>query len=77
MLQKIKLVTLLLTLAALVVFGLLNRAPTKIDFLFTKTSLSTTLLVFLTAACGFLAGSLTTGLLLHKRAKRAKKSEGE
>ncbi|QEG41104.1 lipopolysaccharide assembly protein LapA domain-containing protein [Roseimaritima ulvae] len=75
MLQKIKLVLLLTILAALVVFALLNRAPTDLDFLFVKTSLSTTLLVFLTAACGFLAGSLTTGLWLHKRAK--KKSEKE
>ncbi len=72
MLQKIKLILLLLLLAFLVVFGLLNNDPTDIDLLFTRLSLSTTLLVFLTAAIGFLAGALTAGLLLHKRSKHAK-----
>ncbi|WP_153556342.1 lipopolysaccharide assembly protein LapA domain-containing protein [Roseimaritima sediminicola] len=72
MLQKIKLVLVLLILVLLVLFGLLNRDPTSVDLVFVSFTLSTTLLVFVTAACGFLAGSLTTGLWLHKRARRAK-----
>ncbi len=72
MLHKLKIVFLLLLLVVLIVFGLLNRDPTEIDLLFTRASLSTTLLVFLTAAIGFALGCLTTVLWMHRRTKRAK-----
>ncbi|QDS93289.1 hypothetical protein FF011L_20510 [Roseimaritima multifibrata] len=75
MLHKIKIVLLLILLASILIFGLLNKEPTEIDLAFTKVEISTTLLVFGTAAVGFISGSLMTGMWLHRRAKRARAIE--
>ncbi len=77
MLHKIKIVLLLILLASILVFGLLNNEPTEIKLAFTKLEISTTLLVFGTATVGFVSGSLMTGMWLHRRAKRARALEAE
>lgn len=72
MLHKIKIALLIFTIVALVILGLLNRKQTAVDLVFTRLDVPTTLLVFLSALLGFLAGVLAPVLWKHRRSLKAK-----
>ncbi|MFO7785235.1 MAG: LapA family protein [Thermodesulfobacteriota bacterium] len=67
--RTFKLVSLLVLVIALVVIVLQNRAPWQVHFLWLTGHMPGILLLFLTAAAGFVAGVIAT-LLLQRGSKK-------
>lgn len=67
--KSIKLALLLVLIVALAALVLQNQAPWQVRFLWLTGEVPAVILLFLTAAAGFVAG-LTVALLVKRSAKR-------
>ena len=68
--KTIKLVLLLLLVLALMILVFQNQAPIEVRFLWMRGAVPAILLLFLTAASGFLLGLLAPFLLAWHRTQR-------
>ena len=73
--KKIKLILVLVLIAALMVVVLQNQEPWKVSFLWISGELPGIVLLFLTAAAGFFAGITVTLLMKHDAKTKLKKGE--
>lgn len=68
--KTLKLILLLVCVVLLVVLVLQNRTPVSVSFLWLSGTTPAVLLLFFTAAGGFVAGTLTALLIRNDRKSR-------